>query len=66
MSNNSIICVSTTASAFLRCGYKINLLATTKTIQGLIKKDFPKIVNKNTKAVVIVHQAGQLEDIDFF
>ncbi len=56
----------TTASAFLRCGYKIRFVDSNKDNPRIDKKDFLKIVNKNTKAVVIVHQAGQLEDIDFF
>ena len=56
----------TTASAFLRCGYKIRFVDCDKNEPRINKSHFLKLLNKKTKAIVIVHHAGQPEDINFF
>ena len=56
----------TTASAFLRCGYKIKFVDCNANDPRINHSHFLKVLNKNTKAVVIVHHAGQPEDINFF
>ena len=56
----------TTASAFLRCGYKIKFVDCNENDPRINHSHFLKVLNKNTKAVVIVHHAGQPEDINFF
>ena len=56
----------TTASAFLRCGYKIRFVDCNKDNPRINKKHFLSLINKKTKAVVIVQHAGQPEDITFF
>jgi len=56
----------TTASAFLRCGYKIKFVDCNENDPRINHSHFLKVLNKNTKVVVIVHHAGQPEDINFF
>ena len=56
----------TTASAFLRCGYKIRFVDCKKDEPRIEKSHFLKLLNKKTKAIVLVHHAGQPEDINFF
>ena len=56
----------TTASAFMRCGYKLKFVDCNKNNPRINKSHFLKLLNKKTKAVVLVHHAGQSEDINFF
>lgn len=56
----------TTASSFLRCGYKIKFVDCEKNEPRINKKHLMKLLNKNTKALVVVHHAGQPDDIEFF
>lgn len=56
----------TTASSFLRCGYKIKFVDCEKNEPRINKKHLMKLINKNTKALVVVHHAGQPDDIEFF
>ena len=56
----------TTASAFLRCGYKIRFVDCNKDNPRINQSHFLKLLNSKTKAIVVVHHAGQTEDIDFF
>ena len=69
-SNDEVIIPSyaypTTASSFLRCGYKIKFVDCNENDPKINKQHFIRQLNKKTKAVVIVHHAGQPEDLDFF
>lgn len=56
----------TTASAFLRCGYKIRFVDCNKDNPRINQLHFLRLLNNKTKAIVVVHHAGQAEDIDFF
>jgi len=56
----------TTASAFLRCGYKLRFVDCCKNEPRINKDHFKKLLNKRTKAVILVHHAGQPDDLNFF
>jgi len=56
----------TTASAFLRCGFTIRFVDNQKNLPFIDKNKLENIISKKTKAIVIVHQCGQLEDLDYF
>ena len=50
----------------MRCGYKLKFVDCNKNNPRINKSHFLKLLNKKTKAVVLVHHAGQSEDINFF
>ena len=56
----------TTASAFLKRGAKIDFLDMDPKNFMICKKDLLKKISNKTKALIIMHYAGQNDDIDFY